>query len=129
MYDSAAVFFKWKQKINAVRECSLFGINFDTLNTTTRLYAHTFPIYHSCVSDTWWHNKMLQCQIFIAQTALVQHPGSEIPISYVYVHLVVIWLMIRTLQRNEVSTINRVIFAVSYYFCQLPMVISQQNKS
>ena len=34
-YDSAAVFFKWKQKINAVRECSLFDINFDILNTTT----------------------------------------------------------------------------------------------
>ena len=33
-YDSAAVFFKWKQKINLVRECSLFGVNFDTLNTT-----------------------------------------------------------------------------------------------
>ena len=41
-------FFKWKQKVNAVRECSLFGINFDT---TIRHYAHTFPIYHSCASD------------------------------------------------------------------------------
>ena len=63
-----------KTKINAFRECSLFSINFDILNTTTQHYARTFPIYHSCASDTrWWHNKMAQCQIFIAQTALMHH--------------------------------------------------------
>ena len=47
-YDSAIVVFNWKQKINVARECSLLGINFYILNTTTQHYAHTFPIYHSC---------------------------------------------------------------------------------
>ena len=83
--DSAAVFFKWKQKINAVRECSLFGINFDVLNTTTQHYAHTFLIYHLTASDTYRrHNKVAQCQIFMAQTALLPHRLSEIRISYFY---------------------------------------------
>ena len=83
--DSVAVFFKWKQKNKAVCECSLFGINFDILKTTIQHYLHTFPIYHSCVSDTcWWHNKMAQCQIFIVQTALVHHLLPEIRISYLY---------------------------------------------
>ena len=30
------------KKINAVRECSLFGINYDILNTTTLHNTHTF---------------------------------------------------------------------------------------
>ena len=45
--------------------------------------AHTFPVYHSYVSDTCWsHDKMAQCQIFIAHIALVHHLLSEIRISY-----------------------------------------------
>ena len=51
-YDSATVFFKWKQEIDAVRECSLFDANFDILSTTTQYYAHIFPIYYPCASDT-----------------------------------------------------------------------------
>ena len=83
-YDSAEVFFKWKQK-KIVRECSLFGINFDILNTTIQHYAYTFPIYHLCLFDTCLsHNKMAQCQIFAAQTALLHHLLSEIRISYLY---------------------------------------------
>ena len=82
MDDSTGVFYKWKQKNNTVRECSLLGINFDILNTTQH-HAHTFPIYHPCAPDTCcWHNKIVQCQIFIAQTALVHHLLSEIRISY-----------------------------------------------
>ena len=77
--DLAAVFFKRKQKINAVREYSLFAINFDTLNTTTQHSVHTFPNYHSCatlVDDTikWrsvkssWH-KLLSCAICCLKSA------------------------------------------------------------
>ena len=32
----------------------------------------------------WWHNKMSQCQIFTAQTALVCHLLSEIRISHLH---------------------------------------------
>ena len=60
----------------------MFGINFDISNTTTRHHAHSFPIYHSRASDTCrWPKKIAQCQIFIAQTALVLHLLSEIHIS------------------------------------------------
>ena len=57
-------------------------------NNTT--YAHTFPIYSSCASDTCWrHNKMTQCQILLAQTALLHHLLSEIRISYLYTWYIV----------------------------------------
>ena len=68
--------------------CSV--INSDILNATTQHYPHTFPIHHSCTSDTcWWQNKMAQCQIFTAQTALVRHLLSEICISYMYTWYIV----------------------------------------
>ena len=51
---------------------------------------YTFPIYHSSASNTCrGHNKMSQFQIFIAQTALVNHLLSEIHISYLYTWYVV----------------------------------------
>ena len=85
-YDSAAISSNENKKINAVPQCSLFCINFDIWNITKQHCAHTFLIYHSCASDTcWWHNKMVQYQIFIAQTALVHHLLSEISISYLYI--------------------------------------------
>ena len=76
-----------KTKINIVRECSLFGINFDALNTTTQHCAHTFPIYHPRASDTCsWHNKMARCEIFIVQIAPERHLLSKI--AFFLVHLV-----------------------------------------
>ena len=42
------------------------------------------PVFDAC----WWHNKMTQCQIIIAQTAQVHHLSSEISISCLYTHLV-----------------------------------------
>ena len=76
--------FSSNENKKLVRECTLFSINFDVLNTTQH-YTHIFPIYHSYTSDTcWWHNKMSQCQIFIALTALVHHLLSEIRILYLY---------------------------------------------
>ena len=80
-----------ENKNNAVLQCFLFGINFDTLNTTQH-YVHTFPIYHSCVSHiSWWLNKMAQCHIFIPQTVLVHNLLSEIRTSYLHTWY---WLVI-----------------------------------
>ena len=45
-----------KNKIIAVRECSLFGINFDILNTATQHYVHTCNL--SLVRT--WHLSMTQ---------------------------------------------------------------------
>ena len=62
-----------KTKIKPIGECSLFGINFDILNTTKQHCAHTFPIYHwrsILVDDTtkwcsvkYLKHKLLRCTI------------------------------------------------------------------
>ena len=48
--------------------------------------THTLFQFITTVRDTCWcHNKMAQCQIFLAQTALVHHVLCEIRISYLYI--------------------------------------------
>ena len=73
------VLFKRNQKINAVRERSLFGMNFDTSNTTLRTH---FPIYRCArrVDDTTKRRGVKS----LAQIAPLRHLLSEIRISYSY---------------------------------------------
>ena len=53
------------------------------MNLSCPLRCHFLGFFQA--SDTcWWHNKMAQCQIFIAQTALVHHLLGKTGISYLY---------------------------------------------
>jgi len=46
------------KKINAVRECSLFGTNFVILNTAAQYYANTFQSNHFARLTLVEYNKM-----------------------------------------------------------------------
>ena len=63
-----------------------FGINFDTLSTTFQPIQpfQPFQLIIRALLTCQRHNKMTQCQIFVARTAPVHHLLSEIRISHLY---------------------------------------------
>jgi len=78
--------FSSNEKINAVRECSLFGTNFIILNTATQYYANTFQSNYFArlilVDGTIKWRIMLN----LCTSHCIDAPSvSQIVISYLYI--------------------------------------------